>query len=311
MASAFRPTMSFGRPGRCTSPAEIMVVIPPWSPDSMKSIVRCRGVKSPNTGWQCESISPGIAVEPAASTTVSASSSSPRPIARITPSWIAIESPSSSGRSMSPDTICPMFLISVFMGSSHGEVRAWEGLVREEARHRPLDANLAALDDVGAVGQRASEREVLFGEKHAEPGALERSNLIGERLHDDGGEPFRWLVEQEEAGIAHQRARDGQHLLLATGEAPALPARHLGEPRKEFVDARDAPVASALLRDARHVDQRHDRLERRRFAGPVPPGQRDDLAGPRLEIHAVERACGPVRRVHLFEREERHAATRG
>ena len=30
IASAFRPTMSFGRPGRCTSPAEIIVVTPPF-----------------------------------------------------------------------------------------------------------------------------------------------------------------------------------------------------------------------------------------------------------------------------------------
>ena len=44
IASALRPTMSFGRPGRCGSPAEIIVVTPPWSPDSMKSDVRWRGV---------------------------------------------------------------------------------------------------------------------------------------------------------------------------------------------------------------------------------------------------------------------------
>jgi hypothetical protein len=104
--------MSLGRPGRCTSPAEIMLVMPPWSPDSMKSTVRCRGVKSPNTGWQCESMSPGTTVLPRASITVSASSSSPRPTATILPSAAEIESPSSSGRAISPDTICPMFLIS-------------------------------------------------------------------------------------------------------------------------------------------------------------------------------------------------------
>ncbi len=38
----------------------------------MKSMVRWRGVKSPNTGWQCESMSPGITALPLASMTVSA-----------------------------------------------------------------------------------------------------------------------------------------------------------------------------------------------------------------------------------------------
>ena len=108
--------MSLGRPGRCTSPAEIIVVMPPLRPDSMKSIVRWRGVKSPNTGWQCESMRPGTTVLPRASMTVSASSSRPRPTATILPSAATIESPSSSGFAMSPDTICPMFLISTFNG---------------------------------------------------------------------------------------------------------------------------------------------------------------------------------------------------
>src|SRR5438445_667791 len=62
IASALRPTMSLGRPGRCTSPAEIAVVTPPFMPESMKSIVRWRGVKSPKTGWTCESMSPGVTV---------------------------------------------------------------------------------------------------------------------------------------------------------------------------------------------------------------------------------------------------------
>ena len=110
--------MSFGRPGRCTSPAEIMVVTPPWSPDSMKSTVRWRGVKSPKTGWQWESMRPGMTVAPAASMTVSASPSRPRPTAAIRPSSMAMASPSSSGSATSPDTICPMFTMSVFTGTS-------------------------------------------------------------------------------------------------------------------------------------------------------------------------------------------------
>ena len=50
IASALSPTTSLGRPGRCTSPAEIAVVTPPFIIESMKSTVRWRGVKSPNTG---------------------------------------------------------------------------------------------------------------------------------------------------------------------------------------------------------------------------------------------------------------------
>ena len=84
----------------------------------MKSIVRWRGVKSPNTGWQCESISPGITVVPRASITVSASPSSPRPTAAMRPSIdgdaVAVEE---RGARCRRATICPMFVISVFIDS--------------------------------------------------------------------------------------------------------------------------------------------------------------------------------------------------
>jgi len=38
IASAFRPTMSLGRPGRWTSPAEIIVVTPPFIVESIQPI---------------------------------------------------------------------------------------------------------------------------------------------------------------------------------------------------------------------------------------------------------------------------------
>ena len=50
IAKAFRPTISFGRPGKCTSPAEIIVVTPPFMVDSIHPNWFCRGVQSPKTG---------------------------------------------------------------------------------------------------------------------------------------------------------------------------------------------------------------------------------------------------------------------
>ena len=59
IASALSPTMSFGRPGRCTSPAEIIVVTPPLSVESIQPSWFWRGVQSPNTGCTWLSIRPG------------------------------------------------------------------------------------------------------------------------------------------------------------------------------------------------------------------------------------------------------------
>src|SRR5690349_9051011 len=254
MARALSPTMSFGRPGRCTSPAEIMVVMPPLSPDSMKSMVRWRGVKSPKTGWQCESMSPGTTVLPRASMTMSASSSSPRPIATILPPSATIESPSISGRAMSPDTICPMFLISVFKGflrtpGSHRQILPPQPLIPHQGRHGPVEANLPLLDDVGPVGQPRRELEILLGEQDRQALPLERRDLIPERAHDHRGQALRWLVEQQHPRVAHEGAGHRQHLLLASREAPGPAPRHLAQLGEELVDPGRVPGARALPAD--------------------------------------------------------------
>src|SRR5499425_49602 len=260
--------MSLGRPGRCTSPAEIMVVRPPLSPDSMKSTVRWRGVKSPKTGWQCESMRPGTTVLPRASMTVSASTSSPRPTAAMVPSATTTLSASRSGRAMSPETMAPMFLISVFIFSRFllasfppphpalspdgrgerldGEVGAAGGVVLEEAAHGPLPANLPLFNDVGAIGQPRRELEILLREQNGQALPLQRGDLLAEGLHDHRRQPLRRLVEEENTRIAHERARHREHLLLSPGETAPAPARHLSELGKVLVDALDAPAARAF-----------------------------------------------------------------
>ena len=75
IAIALTPTMSRGRPGVCTSPAEIMVVTPPLRLESIQPSWFWRGVQSPATGWTWLSMRPGASVVPLASMVVVAPSS--------------------------------------------------------------------------------------------------------------------------------------------------------------------------------------------------------------------------------------------
>src|SRR6185312_5918216 len=59
IASAFTPDRSLGRPGRCTSDADIIIVTAPCIELSIQPIIDCRGVQSANTTCAWESISPG------------------------------------------------------------------------------------------------------------------------------------------------------------------------------------------------------------------------------------------------------------
>ncbi len=130
-----------------------MVVTPPCSSDSMKSMVRWRGVKSPNTGCTCESIRPGKAVAPRASMTISASSSRPRPMALIRPSSARIESASRSGASTSPDAIAPRPVISVRMLRASAQAVFADHVLRPET----ADPGVGPA----AVGHREREQQLV------------------------------------------------------------------------------------------------------------------------------------------------------
>ena len=60
-------------------------------------------------------------------------------------------------------------------------------------------------------------------------------------IDDDRRQPFGRLVHDQEARIAEERARDGQHLLLAAGELRAAVGAPLVKPRKSLIDAVDRP----------------------------------------------------------------------
>ena len=62
---------------------------------------------------------------------------------------------------------------------------------------------------------------VLFDQQHSRPALVNLRDDAEHRLHDDRGEAERGLVEQQQAGLGHQAARDRDHLLLAARKRPA------------------------------------------------------------------------------------------
>src|SRR5438105_11169968 len=71
----------------------------------------------------------------------------------------------------------------------------------------------------------------------------EVADHFDEFLHDDRGEALHRLVEQKQLGIGHERARDGQHLLLTSRQLIAEIALALFEPWKYLVRAANSPRA--------------------------------------------------------------------
>ena len=63
-----------------------------------------------------------------------------------------------------------------------------------------------------------------------------------------GARPMRRLVEQQQLRPAHQRAADGQHLLLAAGQRAGQLRAALLQARKQVVDALEVGLDLAVSR---------------------------------------------------------------
>src|ERR1700675_1052306 len=130
-------------------------------------------------------------------------------------------------------------------GDSERQVLVADGLVLAELARGALVADLPFLEHVDAVGEVEADAHVLLGEENGEALALEATDLLLEVLHYERREAFGRLVEQQQLGVAHERARDGEHLLLAPREEAPRPGDQLAELGEEGKDALHGPAPAA------------------------------------------------------------------
>src|ERR1700722_11053080 len=115
-------------------------------------------------------------------------------------------------------------------------------------RHRSAKADGAFLDDVDALGDQTGESEILFADEKAEPLALHFANSLDHLLDDAGRKALRRFVEQQKRRIAHQRARNGEHLLLPARHAHASASSQLTQVRKDGEEPLWRPCGSVRAR---------------------------------------------------------------
>ncbi len=90
-----------------------------------------------------------------------------------------------------------------------------------QLRNSALPAHLAFFQDVRPVGDLEGKPGILFREEDRQTLFLQGQDLFSDGSGDEGRQALRRFIEKKEAGIAHQGAGDGQHLLLAPGERPS------------------------------------------------------------------------------------------
>ncbi len=76
---------------------------------------------------------------------------------------------------------------------------------------------MAVLQHIAAIGQLERLVGVLLHQEDGHAVAAQLLYGVEDLLDDDGGQPQRWFIQQQQARLAHQGAAYGQHLLLTAG----------------------------------------------------------------------------------------------
>src|SRR3990167_8514276 len=97
------------------------------------------------------------------------------------------------------------------------EVGARDRLAREPARCAG-ESDAAVLEAHHPVRDAERDADVLLDYDQRQAFAHQPRQSVVDRLHDARREAERYLVAQQQARIAHQRAADRRHLLLASGK---------------------------------------------------------------------------------------------
>src|SRR5262249_25544858 len=201
-------------------------------------------------------------------------------------------------RAYSPPSSTPCttaFTQSIGGSGSEAEVRGPDLLAPEVARP-PLEGDPALAQAIQPIAGAERAADVLLDEERGRAlpgdGGQRAVDLVDHRR----GQAERELVEQEEPGVGHQRAPDGQHLLLPARErGSAHRAPHL-EDREELVDALERPAAGpGAIRADQEILLDGEAGKDSTALGHQRDAERDDLVGgsaadgPAVEAHAVAR----------------------
>ena len=98
----------------------------------------------------------------------------------------------------------------------NAEIALQDFRLRFDFQCRAFVSDVAIIYDVDALRQRKRRRQILLNHNNR----LARRSKIAASCHQitdyDRREPFKGLIQQNDLGIAHQRACNRQHLLLAS-----------------------------------------------------------------------------------------------
>src|SRR5262249_20327536 len=122
----------------------------------------------------------------------------------------------------------PWFCLSWRL-TKHTQVLRHNGIVKLDLIGGTAEHHATRVDDDDIVGEVEGELDVLLDQHDRLPLGLELRDGAADLGHQLRREPFGGLVHQQHARVAHERAADREHLLLAAGQRAGELGVALGE----------------------------------------------------------------------------------
>jgi len=95
-------------------------------------------------------------------------------------------------------------------------------------------------------GNRRGDRDILFDQKDRNIAFFGQSNQqFFNLIHDDRGKPFRWFIQNQQAGVLQKGAGNRQHLLLPARQLSTAIALTFRQARERVVDTLNRPGTTA------------------------------------------------------------------
>ena len=117
------------------------------------------------------------------------------------------------------------------LGTSPQTPRYWwmTGSSTSSSDGRGVVAHHALLHEVDALAGGEGERHVLLDQQDGDAFPVQHVDDLADLRHHARHQAFGRLVQQDDLGLQHHRARDRQHLLLAARQRAAGLAAPLGQ----------------------------------------------------------------------------------
>src|SRR5262249_27171303 len=137
--------------------------------------------------------------------------------------------------------------LSCRSGEADAEILSAEPFIALHIAAIAREQDRALVHDQNPLGDAERKAKILLDQQYRDVLGVQPPNDIAALLHEPWAQAFRGLVHENELGVLHQRAGDGEHLLFAARQRVAAGLAARVQAWKQLVHVLERPPAGPRL----------------------------------------------------------------